>query len=165
LPPTIILITTPPRRFALRVPKEIEGLFVRVLEPVPFRAQRDLPGAVPWGRATRSTGEFSNGTSAENCSGILGHQGRPCAHAILILDQAGRHGAKELGIPGNISLSAAALALTRTQQPRGYLAIDAPELAREPRFDCCFAWSTLVEQPRTIMSIGLRDWASVGQSF
>jgi hypothetical protein len=28
----------------------------------------------------------------------------PGAHAILILDQAGRHGARELKVPGNISL-------------------------------------------------------------
>jgi len=24
---------------------------------------------------------------------------------------------------------------------------------------CCFAWNKLVDQPWTIMSIGLRDWA------
>jgi hypothetical protein len=24
---------------------------------------------------------------------------------------------------------------------------------------CCFAWNKLVQQPGTIMSIGLRDWA------
>jgi transposase len=28
---------------------------------------------------------------------------------------------------------------------------------------CCYAWNTLIDQPWKIMSIALRDWASVGQ--
>ncbi len=29
---------------------------------------------------------------------------------------------------------------------------------------CCYAWNQLADQPWTIMSIGLRDWAQVGQT-
>ncbi len=29
---------------------------------------------------------------------------------------------------------------------------------------CCYAWDQLTDQPWTIMSIGLRDWAQVGQT-
>ncbi|MGH9693831.1 MAG: transposase [Bryobacteraceae bacterium] len=87
--------------------------------------------------------------------------------AILILDQAGWHGAKELKIPGNISL----LQLP----PR------APELNSQENIwqfmrgnwlsnrvfksydnlvdHCCDAWNRLVDQPWRIMSIGLRQWA------
>jgi putative transposase len=94
----------------------------------------------------------------------------PGAHAILILDQAGWHGAKQLRIPANISL----LPLP----PR------APELnsqeniwqfMRQNRlsnrvfksFDdivdyCCYAWNTLIDQPWKIMSIAQRDWANIG---
>ncbi len=83
------------------------------------------------------------------------------AHAILILDQAGWHGAKELKIPSNISI----LQLP----PR------APELNSQENiwqfmrqnwlsnrifksFDdivdhCCYAWNTLIDQPWKIMSI------------
>ena len=53
------------------------------------------------------------------------------AHAILILDQAGWHGAKDLKIPSNLSL----LPLpprARAQPPRKYLAVHAPELVVEP---------------------------------
>ena len=97
----------------------------------------------------------------------------PGAHAILILDQAGWHGAKQLRIPANISL----LPLP----PR------APELNSQENiwqfmrqnwlsnrifksFDdivdhCCYAWNTLIDQPWKIMSIALRDWAAVGQSL
>ena len=95
------------------------------------------------------------------------------AHAILILDQPGWHGAKELKIPSNISL----LRLP----PR------APELNSQENiwqfmrqnwlsnrifksFDdivdhCCYAWNTLIDQPWKIMSIACRDWAAVGQSI
>ena len=95
------------------------------------------------------------------------------AHAILILDQAGWHGAKDLNIPGNLSL----LPLP----PR------APELNPQENiwqfmrqnwlsnrifksFDdivdhCCYAWNTLIDQPWKIMSIARRDWAVVSQSL
>ena len=95
------------------------------------------------------------------------------AHAILILDQAGWHGAKDLKIPSNLSL----LPLP----PR------APELNSQENiwqfmrqnwlanrvfksFDdivdhCCHAWNALIDQPWKIMSIAHRDWAVVGQSF
>ena len=95
------------------------------------------------------------------------------AHAIIILDQAGWHGAKDLKIPRNLSL----LPLP----PR------APELNPQENiwqfmrqnwlsnqifksFDdivdhCCYAWNTLIDQPWKIMSIARRDWAVVGQSI
>src|SRR2546430_2372497 len=95
------------------------------------------------------------------------------AHAIVLLDQAGWHGAKALKIPSNISL----LLLP----PR------APELNGQENvwqfmrqnwlsnrifksFDdivdhCCYAWNTLIDQPWKIMSIARRDWASVGYSM
>jgi hypothetical protein len=60
----------------------------------------------------------------------------PGAHAILILDQAGWHGAKDLKIPSNISL----LPLpprARTQQPRKHLAVHAAELAFKV---CCCSY-------------------------
>jgi hypothetical protein len=92
----------------------------------------------------------------------------PGAHAILILDQAGWHGAKELRIPTNISL----LPLP----PR------SPELNSQENiwqfmwqnwlsnrifklFDdivdhCCYAWDTLIGQPWNILSIARSDWAT-----
>jgi hypothetical protein len=57
---------------------------------------------------------------------------RPYRHAVLLLDQAGWHGAKALKVPSNISLLQ--LPRARTQRPRKYLAIHAAELAVEPNF-------------------------------
>lgn len=97
----------------------------------------------------------------------------PGAHAVVILDQAGWHGAKDLEVPSNISL----LPLP----PR------SPELNSQENiwqfirqnwlsncifesFDdivdhCCDAWNALIDQPWKIMSIAYRDWAVTGQSF
>jgi DDE superfamily endonuclease len=96
-----------------------------------------------------------------------------CAHAILIFDQAGWHGAKALKTPTNISLM--------PLPPR------SPELNPQENvwqfvrqnwlsnrvfksYDdivdhCCYAWNTLIDQPWKIMSIARRDWAIIGQSL
>ena len=95
----------------------------------------------------------------------------PGAHAIVILDQAGWHGAKDLRVPTNISL----LPLP----PR------SPELNGQENvwqfvrqnwlsnrvfqcFDdivehCCDAWNALINQPWKIMSLAGRSWARIGQ--
>jgi hypothetical protein len=97
----------------------------------------------------------------------------PRAHAILIFDQAGWHGAKALKTPPNLSLM--------PLPPR------SPELNPQENVwqfvranwlsnrvfkshddivdHCCFAWNTLIEQPWKIMSIARRDWATIGQSL
>ena len=89
------------------------------------------------------------------------------AHAVMLLDQAGWHMARDLTVPPNITLM--------PLPPR------APELnpveniwqfmrenwlsnrvfaSYENIIDhCCYAWNTLTDQPWRIMSIGLRDWA------
>src|SRR5215470_1898913 len=97
----------------------------------------------------------------------------PGAHAILLLDQAGWHGAKILKVPSNITMM--------PLPPR------APELNGQENiwqfmrqnwlsnrifksFDdivdhCCYAWNTLIDQPWKIMSIARRDWAAAGHSI
>ena len=53
----------------------------------------------------------------------------PGAHAILLLDQAGWHGAKILKVPSNITLMPLPPRTTRTQWPGKHLAVHAAELA------------------------------------
>lgn len=91
----------------------------------------------------------------------------PGAHAVLIMDQAGWHTAQALEVPDNITII--------TLPPR------SPELNPVENIwqfmrqnwlsnrvfqsyddilgHCCDAWNNLTDQPWTIMSIGLRDWA------
>ena len=54
------------------------------------------------------------------------------AHAIIILDQAGWHGAKDLKISQKPIAPAAAAACARAQSARKYLAVHETELAVEP---------------------------------
>ena len=92
----------------------------------------------------------------------------PGAHAVLLLDQAGWHVSRQLTVPANITLMP--------------LPSRAPELNPVEKIwqfmrenwisnrvftsytdildHCCDAWNKLMDQPWTIMSIGLRDWVN-----
>ena len=90
----------------------------------------------------------------------------PGAHAILILDQAGWHGAKDLKIPSNISLLPLPPArLSSTAKKNIWQFMRQKWLSNRifKSFDdivdhCC----TLIDQPWKIMSIAHREWAVVG---
>ena len=95
------------------------------------------------------------------------------AHAILILDQAGWHGATALKVPSNISL----LPLP-SRSPELNSQENIWQFMRQnwlsnrifKSFDdivdhCCYAWNTLIDQPWKIMSIAHRDWAAASQSI
>ena len=91
----------------------------------------------------------------------------PGHHAVLLVDQAGWHLSAQLVVPDNITIV--------TLLPK------CPELNPQENvwqflrdnwlsnrvftsYDnlvdhCCAAWNKLVEQPWTIMSLGMRDWA------
>src|SRR5438093_12654045 len=55
------------------------------------------PQGAPWGRATRSTGEFSNGTSGENYSGINSRPFRRERVRGRLRDRRGRDAQAEAG--------------------------------------------------------------------
>ena len=90
----------------------------------------------------------------------------PGAHAIVIVDQAGWHFSKALEIPDNITL---------LPLPAKWPELNPVETIWQFMGDnwlsnriftsyndivdhCCFAWNQLIDQPWSIMSIGLRDW-------
>jgi transposase len=97
----------------------------------------------------------------------------PGAHAILILDQAGWHGAKDLRAPGNISLlPLPPRSPELNPQENIWQFMRANWLSNRvfKSFDdivdhCCYAWNTLIDQPWKIMSIARRDWALAGHSL
>src|SRR4030088_1620510 len=97
----------------------------------------------------------------------------PGAHAVLILDQAGWHGAKDLKAPKNISLlPLPPRAPELNPQENIWQFMRANWLSNRifKSFDeivdhCCYAWNTLIDQPWKIMSIARRDWAVAGQSL
>ncbi len=91
----------------------------------------------------------------------------PSAHAVLLVDRAGWHLAKDMKTPDNITL----LPLP-SKSPELNPVENIWQFMRDNWLSnrvfksyadildhCCFAWNKLIDQPWMIMSIGLRDWA------
>ena len=89
------------------------------------------------------------------------------AHAVVLLDQAGWHTSDKLRVPANISL----LPLP-PKSPELNPVENVWQYLRDNWLSnrvfasitdivdhCCHAWNKLIDQPWTIMSIGLRHWA------
>ena len=93
------------------------------------------------------------------------------AHAVLIFDRAGWHTTGKLDMPDNITpiwLPSRAPELNPVENVCQYLRQNW--LANTVFEDynaivdaACAAWRKLIAQPKTITSIGMRDWAQVGQ--
>ena len=91
----------------------------------------------------------------------------PGAHAVVLLDQAGWHTSPKLAVPANISLlplPPKAPELNPTENiwqflRDNWLSNRIYDSEHEIVDHCSYAWNKLIDQPWTIMSIGLRDWA------
>lgn len=91
----------------------------------------------------------------------------PGAHAVLVLDGAGYHGAKDLSVPENItlmSLPPRSPELNPVENVWGYLRQNQLSLRVWDGYDaivdtCCTAWNALMDTPERIKSITQRDWA------
>jgi len=94
------------------------------------------------------------------------------AHAVLLLDRAGWHTTQALAVPRNITLI-----LLPSRSPELNPVENIWQYLRQTWlsnrvFDtyddivdaACDAWRRLIAQPKTITSIGSRDWASIGQT-
>ena len=101
----------------------------------------------------------------------------PGAHAVLVLDGAGWHGAKALVVPDNLSV----LTLPPPDQVRGrlyspklnpvenvwqYLRANWLAISVLDSYDaivdaCCTAWNRFANDPNTVTSITTRSWAQV----
>ena len=94
------------------------------------------------------------------------------AHAVLLLDRAGWHTTANLDVPKNLTpvfLPARAPELNPVETVWQYLrqnwrsnrVFDTYESIIDDA--ACEAWGKLLAQPNTITSIGLREWANIGQ--
>jgi hypothetical protein len=94
------------------------------------------------------------------------------SHAVLLLDRAGWHTTGNLLVPKNVTLiflPSRAPELNPVENIWQYLrqtwlsarVFDTYEAVVEA---ACEAWNKLLAQPATITSIGLRDWAHIGQT-
>jgi putative transposase len=94
------------------------------------------------------------------------------AHAVLLLDRAGWHTTGMLNMPKNITpifLPSRAPELNPVENIWQYLRANWLSNRLFETYDdiidaACDAWRKLIAQPKTITSIGMREWANVGQS-
>ena len=94
------------------------------------------------------------------------------AHAVLIFDRAGWHTTPNLLVPENITpiwLPSRAPELNPVENIWQYLRANWLSNRVFETFDdiidaICDAWNKLTAEPETITSIGMRNWAHIGQS-
>jgi transposase len=94
------------------------------------------------------------------------------AHAVLLLDRAGWHTTAKLVVPANITLTflpSRAPELNPVENVWQYLRANRLSSRAFDTYDdiigaACDAWNRLIQQPKTITSIGMRDWAQIGQT-
>ena len=91
----------------------------------------------------------------------------PGAHAVLLLDQAGRHGSHALVIPANITLLPLPAKCPELNPVENVWQFMRDNWLSNRIFSshddildhCCEAWNRLVDQPARIRSLGMRKWA------
>jgi hypothetical protein len=91
----------------------------------------------------------------------------PGAHAILVLDKAGWHGAAELAVPDNLTLlplPSYSPELNPVENVWQYLRQNQLSLRVWPDYEaivaaCCQAWNALMAMPERLASITRREWA------
>jgi hypothetical protein len=91
----------------------------------------------------------------------------PGAHAVLLVDQAGWHMSPKLPVPDNITLMPLppkAPEMNPTENIWQFMRDNWLSNRVFASYDdivdhCCDAWNRLIDQPWTIMSIGMREWA------
>ena len=96
----------------------------------------------------------------------------PGAHAVLLMDRAGWHTTAKLDMPKNITpifLPSRAPELNPVENVWQYMRANWLSNRVFDSYDeiigaACEAWRKLLDQPNTITSIGMRDWAHVGQT-
>lgn len=97
----------------------------------------------------------------------IAHHVAPGAHGLVLVDQAGWHMTDKLRMPHNVSLlplPPKAPELNPVENiwqflRQNWLSNRIFHSSEEIIALSCAAWNKLIDQPWTIMSIGLRDWA------
>ncbi len=97
----------------------------------------------------------------------ISHAVTPGSHAVVLLDQAGWHLSADLTVPDNITilpLPAKCPELNPVENIWQFMRDNWLSNRVFTSYDnivdhCSYAWNKLIDQPWTIMSIGLREWA------
>ena len=97
----------------------------------------------------------------------ISHSVAPRAHAVLMLDGAGWHGAHDFVVPDNITLLTLPPCAPKLNPVENVWQFmhdnwlgDRIVASYDDIFESrCDAWNRLIDQPWKIMSLGLRSWA------
>ncbi len=90
----------------------------------------------------------------------------PGCHAVVLLDQAGWHGAARLAIPANVTLLRLPPRSSELNPVENVWQFMRDNWLSNRVFasyvdildHCCDGWRKLTDQPWRIISLGLRDW-------
>ena len=93
------------------------------------------------------------------------------AHGVVLMDRAGWHTTGKLNVPKNLTiilLPSKSPELNPVENIWQYMRANWLSNTVFENYDAivdaaCEAWNKLIDQPETITSIGLRDWAHTGQ--
>ena len=93
------------------------------------------------------------------------------SHAVVLMDRAGWHSTGKLKIPKNLTiilLPPKSPELNPVENIWQYLRANYLSNRVFKNYDAiveaaCDVWNKLISQPQTITSIGMREWAHVGQ--
>jgi hypothetical protein len=112
---------------------------------------------------------FANTEAMQHHLDQIGCAVAPGAHAVVVLDGAGWHGAIELLPPDNVSLLPLppySPELNPAENIWQYLRQNDLSMRVWRTYDdivetCCEAWNKLIAQPQRIKSIATRQWAVI----
>ena len=93
------------------------------------------------------------------------------AHGVVLMDRAGWHSTDKLKVPKNLTiilLPSRSPELNPVENIWQYMRQNWLSNRVFEDYDAiieagCQAWNKLIDQPETIMSIGMREWAHMGQ--
>jgi len=93
------------------------------------------------------------------------------AHAVVVMDRAGWHTTENLNVPGNITiilLPPRSPELNPVENIWQYMRSNWLSNSVFESYEAiieagCVAWNKLLAEPTTIHSIGMRQWAHIGQ--
>ena len=124
-----------------------------------------------WGKGAALMLPFANTRAMQKHLDEISCNVAARAHAVVLMDRAGWHSTDKLEVPKNLTiilLPSRSPELNPVENIWQYLrqnwlsnrVFDDHDAIIEAG---CQAWNKLIDQPETIKSIGMRDWAHTGQ--
>ncbi len=124
-----------------------------------------------WGKGAALMLPFANTRTMQMHLEEISRNVAAKAHGVVLMDRAGWHSTEKLKVPKNLTiilLPSRSPELNPVENIWQYMRQNWLSNSVFEDHDAiieagCRAWNKLIDQPETIMSIGMRDWAHTGQ--